>query len=265
MLQVAHDRRQFGLGPAGTHESDRRLGLHVEVDEQLPGQQAACLQARAQAALDQGLEGVARGLLHALTAVEDPLGLEFDDHRDAEGAGTLLVFEAHADDRSHLDSLELHRRTDREAAHRILEEHHKADFLGKALLQDGLLVVMQREHESGDVIRAGFLPVGGVEGDPAEKQRLEGFGLDPHAVRADRQVEAACAPETRIAADHAVEWRFHEGVDQHAPVVVGHFVAEDFTRNNALEMDERPAVDRPEFPRHQGDLLARLIGIDHRR
>ena len=86
-----------------------------------------------------------------------------------------------------------------------------------------------------------------------------------HAVGAQAQVHAARVPEAGVAANHPVEGRADEGVDQHALVVVGELVAQHLARADALVVELRAAVDGAQALGDQHDAPARLVALDHRR
>ena len=182
--------------------------------------------------------------LHILfAALDEPLRLDLEGHRNAHGILRWVDLEPDVGHGTDANAAELDRGPGAQAAHRAVEVDQIGDALGEARLGHGVQTGEQREDRIGSGHLARLVDVRRVERDAAGEQRLQRLYRDIDAVGTERHVDAARVPEP-AARPHQLIVR---GVDEHfndqALTVLRQVVAEYLTDADAAVVNGRAAAD----------------------
>ncbi|MNG97586.1 hypothetical protein D3C79_567040 [compost metagenome] len=159
------------------------IGVEVQGNEHLPGDQVAAARLGPQPVLDEGADQPARTVHVAFGVLEhgqhlavhrpQPLRVDhrIDHHREGLPGG--IVVELDRSDPAKLHTLELHRRSHRQAAHGLVEAQLQVLRLATGRCQGGVAVGKQLEARlvgSGLGLRG---EVGRAKGQPAHQDRRQ--------------------------------------------------------------------------------------------
>ncbi|MCY1429236.1 hypothetical protein D9M71_451460 [compost metagenome] len=274
MLQAARHGRN-GNRPCGTVEDNlRRIGMEVQRDIQLPGEQVAATRLRPQSMLDEATDQhadaglVIRCLLprreHLPMHRPEPLRVDhrIDQHR--EDLLLRVVIQPYRRNLAEVDAHELYRRADGQAAHRLVETQAQVMLLPGRRGQCGVTVGEQLEHLLFDRRSARPGTFGGAEGEAADQDGRQRFGVDLDAIGADIEVDAAGVPEARVLGDEGVVGRLDEDADIHALAIAAQRIGHHFAYGNLAVVDRRADIQRAQVISLQDETLA-LFAIGDRR
>ncbi|MCY1425367.1 hypothetical protein D9M71_411540 [compost metagenome] len=272
MFQAAGHRRD--LQGARRHVERDFLGLGVEVQGniQLPGQQVAAAGLGTQAMRDEitqdagGAFFVIGGMVERLEQLgvgqAQAFGVDHDADVDREGLALFVEVQVYRDHLTDFHAEELHRGIHFQAAHRLLETQYQVLRLAVGRGEGRCLVVEQFEVPGF----GGRLVVGVVfrraKGDTTDQHGRYRLGLDPKAVGTDLQINTADVPETCVLGNKGIIGRIDEHFDIDALAIRGQCVSYHLAHRDLAVVDRRADVQRAEVGGAQHEVLARLFKGD---
>ena len=195
-----------------------RLGLELERDIRLAGDQVAALELGTQAAVDQvfeehriGLGGATQWREEIAPRIAETGREDLGHHLHWKAARAFVVLHRHRAHRADLGAQHLHTCAGCKATHS--RRKHHANALGNAIGhgERGLAVVEQHKALAGGRRRRLGGAWRGGKGDPARHQRRDRLGVDVQAGRTHADVDAARIPEAGLRRHQ----RFIRRFDQH--------------------------------------------------
>ena len=275
LFEVARNRRNHDRAHIGIEGDFFRFRVEVQGDVQLPGQQIAGASLGAQAVFDEGTDqphtagfivGVMfQGLEHFLVSLTQALRIDHDADIDREAVFLRVEIEIDRDHLANLHALEFDRSINLEPAQCLIEAQGQVLRLAVGWGQGGLLVLEQfvgiflsRRLIVGIVFRR-------TEGNAADQQGRQGFGLDCEAVGADVHIDATGIPETGVLGDVLIIGGVDEQVDVHPLTVRVQRIGHDLADRDLAVVHRRADIQRPQVLGMQGEALARLAVGDGRR
>ena len=275
LFQVARDGGDAHGALVRVERDFFRLGVEVQGDVELAGQQVTAASLGAQAVFDEGPDQayagclIVRVIVHGLEQLGVGLAeqLRVDHDADIDRKGALFRIEIQVDrhNPAELDAEKLHRCVDFQPAQGLIEaqDHVLPPAVGRG---EGALLVFEQFKAATFFGRFVIGVVGRrLEGNPPHQHGRQGFGFQRKAIGTDAQVDAAGIPEPRVLGDVHIIGRMHEDFDIHALALVVQLIGHHLAHRDLAVIDGGADVQGTQGLGVQGEALARLAVGDGRR